>query len=168
MIRYAHGVGFPTGKDVPVFMVWLWLAALVAFVVLEAATAQLVSVWFILGSVAALVVSLFTGNAVIQFIVFVVVSGAALFVIRPLVKSRLTPPLVPTNSDMLIGKLAVVSETVINEEGKGRVTVGSDSWSARSYYGNVIPQGAKTIVYSIDGAKLIVYEQPVPAQAASQ
>ena len=37
-----------------------WLIAVIAFVVLEAATTALVSVWFAVGAAAALVVSFFT------------------------------------------------------------------------------------------------------------
>ena len=38
----------------------LWLAAIVAFIAVEAATTALVSVWFAVGAAAAMVVSLFT------------------------------------------------------------------------------------------------------------
>ena len=67
-------------------MTIIWLVLAVVMAVLEAATVQLVSIWFVIGSVAACVTSLFTDNILIQAIVFVAVTGIALIATRPLVK----------------------------------------------------------------------------------
>ena len=60
----------------------LWLVALIALVVVEAATVGLVSLWFALGSLAALITSFFVHNIWVQFGVFLVVSLVSLLVIR--------------------------------------------------------------------------------------
>lgn len=135
---------------------WLWLAVIVVFVVLEVATEQLVSVWFIIGSVAAFVAALFNLSALWQIVIFFVVSAASLLALRPFLKSRIIPKNTPTNSDRLIGMVAVVKETVNNQEGVGRVTVDGSDWAARSYDGEIIEPGEKAVVQSIDGVKLII------------
>ena len=66
----------------------LWLGLAIVFGVLEAVTVALVSIWFVLGAVAALIASLFTSSFLVQFFVFVLVSGAALAVSWPLMKKR--------------------------------------------------------------------------------
>ena len=57
----------------------VWLAAFVIFAIFEAATVQLVSIWFAAGSLAALVITLFHGPLWLQFTVFLVVSGASAY-----------------------------------------------------------------------------------------
>ena len=64
----------------------VWLILLIAFVVVEALTVSLVSIWFAAGAVAALIVSGFTSSWLVQFAVFAVVSAVALAATRPLVK----------------------------------------------------------------------------------
>ena len=61
----------------------LWLMLLIALIVFEAVTVNLVSIWFAVGAASALVTSAFTDSGKIQFIVFVLVSVAALVVTRP-------------------------------------------------------------------------------------
>ena len=51
----------------------VWLILLIAFVVVEALTVSLVSIWFAAGAVAALIVSGFTSSWLVQFAVFAVV-----------------------------------------------------------------------------------------------
>ena len=137
--------------------VWIWLALLVGFVVVEALTIQLVSVWFICGAFCAMLAALLGVDILIQCFVFLAVSVLLLALLRPLVKNKLITPIVATNTDMIIGKVGVVKETIDNDLGCGRITVNGQLWSARSYYGAVISEGVKVTVYAIDGVKLIVY-----------
>ena len=60
----------------------VWLILLIAFVVVEALTVSLVSIWFAAGAVAALIVSGFTSSWLVQFAVFAVVSAVALAATR--------------------------------------------------------------------------------------
>ena len=52
-----------------------WLLAAIGFVVLEAMTLNLVSIWFAVGSAAALLSCLVTGSFRVQAVVFVAVSA---------------------------------------------------------------------------------------------
>ena len=71
----------------------LWLAAIVAFISVEAATTALVSVWFAVGAAAAMVVSLFTVSFGWQLLVFAVVSAVTLALMVPgLLRPRQTRP----------------------------------------------------------------------------
>lgn len=70
-------------------MIWVWIAVTVIAIIVEAVSAQLLSIWFALGGIAALITSLFTDSIAVQIIVFVAVSVISLAVIFPFVKNIL-------------------------------------------------------------------------------
>ena len=156
-----------------VFFMWfdtiLWLAAIVAFIAVEAATTALVSVWFAVGAAAAMVVSLFTVSFGWQLLVFAVVSAVTLALmvpglLRPRLISRRGAHRAPvTNgSPLTIGKQGVVLVDI--EPGMpGRVRVDGLDWQARA--GVPLAKGTRCQVTAVDGAVLIVV--PVTADAAA-
>lgn len=137
-------------------MTIIWLAAAVLTALVEAATPQLVSIWFSLGAVAACITSLFTDSVWIQIILFVAVTGVALILTRPLAKRLKQKHIERTNSDRYIGQDGVVITAIDNDAAVGQVRVGSSVWTARSADGSRIPAGAKVTVTAIEGVKLIV------------
>ena len=56
-------------------MIWIWLGAIVLFGVVEAATAGLVSIWFVAGALAALIAVLLGAGIWVQLVAFVVVAA---------------------------------------------------------------------------------------------
>ena len=133
-----------------------WLIALAVLAAVEAATVTLVSLWFALGALAALITSLFVSNIWIQFVVFLVVSLVSLLVIRPLTRRYVTPTQVATNADRAVGAEGVVTETIDNLNASGQVTVNGAVWTARSEEDGTIPKGTTVTVLRIEGVKLIV------------
>lgn len=133
-----------------------WLIALVALAVLEGVTVTLVSLWFALGALAALITSFFVDNIWVQFAVFLVVSLATLLVIRPLTRRYVTPSQVAINADRAVGAEGIVIQAIDNRKAQGQVTVSGAVWTARSESEEVIPQGAQVRVLRIEGVKLIV------------
>lgn len=137
-------------------MTYIWFGAMLLFVMLEAATVSLVSVWFALGSLAALLVSLFTGILWIQVTVFVAISGLLLAALRPLTRRFIKPKLVPTNVDSVIGTEGFVTEDIDNLAACGRVKLGGNFWSARSTTGTPIAANTRIRVDRIEGNKVFV------------
>ena len=107
----------------------MWISLIVIFGILEAATEQLVTIWFIIGSVSGLIVCVLGGSAILQFIVVIFVSVVLLLLTRPLVKKFVHKDIIPTNADRVIGSKAIVRETVTRES--GIVYVDGKEWSAR-------------------------------------
>lgn len=144
-------------KGVVYMMLWIWLALIAAFVIIEAATAQLVTIWFAAGSVAALITCFVTDSIPVQIAVFVIVSAIALAVTRPLVRKITASKNQPTNADMYIGSEGIVTEDIHNLEGKGLVKVKGSLWTARTENdADTIEAGTKVTVKRIEGVKLIV------------
>ena len=139
------------------FAAIIWLALLVAFVVMEATTVQLICIWFAAGSLAAMVVSLLGGAFWLQVLVFFVVSIVLLATLWPLAKKHFKPKLTATNTDALVGRICTVTQTIDPVEG-GRIKVGDVTWSARTEGDTEIPAGNRVKVLKIQGAKVVVEE----------
>lgn len=118
----------------------LWLVAIVAFIMVEAATTALVSVWFAVGAAAAMLVSFFNVGFGWQMLVFAVVSAITLGLMLPrLIAQRGAHRAPVTNgSPLTIGKQGVVLVDI--EPGlPGRVRVDGLDWQARAEV--TLPQG---------------------------
>lgn len=139
-------------------MLWIWIVLLAAFIIIEAATVQLVTVWFAVGSFAAIITSFFTQSVLIQVVVFATVSVISLAATRPFVKKLTKTQKHATNADAYIDKEGIVTEDIDNIKASGTVKVNGSVWSARSYCESVtIPEGTLIKVKKIEGVKLIVY-----------
>ena len=145
-------------------MTAVWSIAIVAFLVMEGMTAGLVTIWFAVGSLAALLSSLFGAPVWLQLVWFFVISIAALFLTRPLARKYLNGKTQATNADMYVGKECMVLETIDNVAGSGAVKVAGKVWTARSADGDIIPAGARAEALRIEGVKLIV--KPIHEQVS--
>lgn len=134
----------------------IWAAAILILGVLEGITVQLVSIWFVLGAVAALIASICGANLTVQIIVFIAVSVISLLVTRPLVKKKLTSNKQPTNADRCLGQDGVVCEQIDNLKPSGLVKVDGKIWTARTADGSIIEPESIVRVEKIEGVKLIV------------
>lgn len=142
-------------------LIWIWAGLLVIFLVLEAVTVQLVSIWFAVGALGALIATLSGADATVQVIVFVVLVLGALLATRPMVKRFASRKAQSTNADRNIGATAVVLETIDNLNSTGQVQVNGMVWTARSDTGEVIPKDTFVRVERIEGVKLIVTPQSI-------
>ena len=137
-------------------MVIGWFIAFVILLVIELVTINLVTIWFAIGAVAAIITTIFTDSILIQSIVFVVVSVIALLITKPLIKKLKKFEVEPTNSDRVIGKVGDVTKK-IGKNKYGEVKVYGNTWTASSK--DVIEVGERVKVLSIDGVKLIVEKE---------
>jgi membrane protein implicated in regulation of membrane protease activity len=133
----------------------VWIAAIIIFGVAEAATVGLVSIWFVLGSVAGLITAVLGGPVWLQVVLFFVVSIAALIITRPLV-ARMKKDNVATNADRVLGGTARVTEQINNTVPTGAVYIDGKTWSARSTDETVIPVGQLVRVVRMEGVRLFV------------
>ncbi|MGN0642507.1 MAG: NfeD family protein [Huintestinicola sp.] len=137
-------------------MIVLWIILLVACSLLEAATFALVSIWFAVGALCALVAAAAGVNATVQWIIFLAVSVLLLIFTRPLLKKIMPKKYIPTNGELDIGKNAVVIEKIDSAAGTGRVRLEGVDWSAVSADGSVIEEGCTVVVKGKGAATLTV------------
>ncbi len=138
----------------------IWIVMLVIFLVMEAATVQLVSAWFALGALCALIANLCGVGVIWQIVLFLLASAICLIATRPFVKKLTAAKIQKTNADRCIGEEAVVLEEIDNLQSKGLVKCGGNTWTARSSDGSIIPKDAVVTVERMEGVKLIVKNQP--------
>lgn len=134
----------------------LWIALLVALIVIEASTASLVCIWFAIGALAAAVAKLVGAGFFWQVAVFVIVSAIAVGLTKPFVNKLRKNGKIATNADMVIGKTGIVTEEITNDKFAGKVKVAGQEWSAIAADGSEIPKNSKIKVLKIEGVKLIV------------
>lgn len=139
-------------------LAFVWGGLLLLFVVIEAITVQLVSIWFAVGALSAVIAVFCGANTTVQIVVFLGVSAVALVATRPIVKKFINSRVQSTNADRNIGKIAVVTEDIDNVLGKGRATIGGLEWTARTVDGTSALSGDKVVVDKIEGVKLMVHK----------
>ncbi len=138
------------------YAVYIWVAVTILAVLVEAATSQMVSIWFVFGALAALIAGLIGANFLIQVIVFAIVTMIALVLTRPLVKNASLFKKEETNAGRFVGKEGIVTVRINNLENEGQVSVLGSSWSARSWDGTPIEENERVVIEKIEGVKLIV------------
>ena len=141
----------------------VWLLLLVVFLAAEAATVSMVSLWFAVSALVALLVALLGGPGWLQGTLFLVISAVLLALLRPLVKRYVTPRITATNVDSVIGSTGLVTTAIDNVSAAGQVKLGAMEWTARSTSGQLIPVGTRVRVDKIEGVKVYVSPAEVPA-----
>lgn len=136
----------------------LWAILIAVFVIVEFCTLQLVSIWFAIASLVTLICTLCFDNLSLvgQLAIFVLTSLILVVATLPLIRKRLNKAHIVTNSELEIGKKALVIEEINSDMGTGRITLNGVDWSALSADGSVIPADSVVTVNEIKGTKLIV------------
>lgn len=150
-------------------MLVFWLVGVGVFLVIEAISAALCSIWFAVGALVAAAAAALGGPIWLQIVLFAVVSGVCFAVLYPKLKRLVSHHHHPTNVDMLIGQTCPVTQRIDNLAGTGAVTIAGKTWSARSADGQVIEPEAVVRIKSIHGVKMIVApaKQEAPTEEAS-
>ena len=138
------------------YLPYLRLVLIALAVTVEATTAQLVSIWFVVGGIAALIGSLFSIPFAAQLTLYVIFTALALIASRPFVKRVIHTKKVETNADRCIGQTGLVTEEINNRLSAGQVKVLGNVWSAQSADGSVIPAGKNVRIGEMQGVRLIV------------
>lgn len=134
-----------------------WVLIFAMAVIVELVTYNLVSIWFAVAALAAMIASIFEASLVLQFVLFGLLSiaGFLLFimVIRPRLGQRV---ITPTNADRILDKEGVVTEEIHSVLGTGLVKVEGQVWSARIEGDGLIRVGTLVRVVAIKGVRAIV------------
>ena len=133
-------------------MFYIWLIIIIVLGIIEAMTVNLVSIWFIISGLFALITSFIFDNFLIQFAIFVVLGVLLMITTRDVLEKKLVSK-EKTNLDRIIGMKGVVTEE-IDELKIGEVKVDGKAWSAVST--TKLGVGEVVKILKIEGVKLIV------------
>lgn len=133
-----------------------WLILGVILVVAEILTPTFFFFWFALGAFAAAGVSFLSGT-IMQLVTFMGVSAVLVLLTRPLAKKLTKSETRKIHIDEIIGKEAIVVETIDNKQSKGLVKVDGEIWRAYSESGDTtIEEGQKVMILKVEGAHVVV------------
>ena len=111
-------------------MFYIWLTIAVILAIIEMSTVNLVSIWYIISSILAMLISLLTDNIIIQVSVFVL-GGTLLLILTKDAVKKILPEKTKTNIDRIIGMEGIVIEK-ITKKTPGVVKVDGKQWTAIS------------------------------------
>jgi membrane protein implicated in regulation of membrane protease activity len=132
-------------------LAWLGVAFVAAMI--EVSVPHFGSAFVSAGAVAAAAAAFFGFTVSTQLVTFVIVLGVSIVLLRSRLVARIGGRGVPSRTEPLIGRHAVVTTDIDPTLGTGRVTVSGEDWAARS----ALPIAAGTKV-TITGADGIVLE----------
>ncbi len=139
--------------------IFFWFALMLVFLIFEACTLGLTTIWFAGGAMVTAILSLWIDTLWVQLLVFALVSGLCLYLLRPLLADRLNSKFPKTNADSLIGKVGKTVTKIDNLNGTGEVVIKGQPWTALSVSDKqVIETDTLVTIKEIRGNKLIVEE----------
>ena len=133
-------------------MFYVWLVMVVFLAIVEMATVSLVSIWFVLSAILAMVATFFTDSITIQIAIFVIFGLLFMLLTRKIV-NKIVPNKVKTNLDRIIGMEGIVTKE-ITKNNPGEVKVDGKLWTAVA--SKKIPQGSTVKILEINSTKLTV------------
>lgn len=135
-----------------------WLIAAIVLVLIEIFTAGFAVICFAIGALAAAIVAACGAGINWQLAAMIAVTFAAFVFVRPFALRLLNKKKdeLPTNADALVGRKAIVSETIDVDQNTGRVAIDGDDWKAVSASGERIEKGTRVEIVSRDSIILTV------------
>lgn len=134
-----------------------WLIVAIIFGVGELMTTSLTLIWFSIGALLVMFLSIFIESILWQVIIFAVISIILLVIATKYLVDKDKNVQYNTNLQGIISQKAIVTQTIEPYE-TGVVKLNGEEWTAVSKYETRIEVGKLVEVVAIEGVKLIVKE----------
>lgn len=134
----------------------VWLITVVILALIEFATINLTTIWFVVSGIIALFASLFVNNYIVQFGIFVIFGVFLLITTRPFLTKILKQHVDKTNLDRIINNVGIVTEK-ISKNHDGEVKVDGKRWTA--FADKSLKVGTSVRILEIKGVRLKVKEE---------
>lgn len=137
--------------------VLVWLGLMIVFLIIEAITVGLATIWFAAGALAAMIAAILGGGLIAQIVLFFLVSFVLLLFTRPVAMKYFNGNKIRTNYEDAIDKTVRITERVDNTGGTGKAVLNGQEWTVRMQNAHmVLEQGALARVEAVEGVKLIL------------
>lgn len=132
----------------------IWILVAIFLVVIDIITSSFIFMWFSLGALVAIILSLLNFTVLYQIIAFLIIGVVTISIGYPLAKKKFKTDVkqVPTMEETYIGK------TMTAEEDMGEtslINVSGIYWTACNK-GEIIKKGEEFTITGLEGTKLIV------------
>ncbi len=145
---------------------WGWIVVAVFFFITEVFTAGFVLLCFGIGALGGALAAFLGAGLEWQLMVFIVVSAVSVVLARPFAARISRPGVQQIAGDRMLGKWAVVLQTVDLIANTGMVRVESEEWRAESLDGESLAVGEVVEVVGVAGVRLQVRAAPGAAHSA--
>ena len=132
----------------------IWFIVLVAALMFEAITVELVAIWFVPGAIVSAILACCGCNMTTQLVAFILTAFATLLLFRKKLMDKLKIEKGKKHLPENVGEIGTVIETV--DEFKGRIWVSNMDWAARSKNKEILEKGEQVIIEAVEGVTLIV------------
>lgn len=143
-------------EELSTIWIWGWIAMAIIFLIAELFTTGFFLICFGFGAGAAAIAAYFGFDPFVQILIFIVVSGIAVLLTRPITRRFNETNRNFVASDRVLQKQALVLAEINAAAGTGMVRVDAEEWRAVSVDGSVIAKDAVVEVLRIDGTRLVV------------
>ena len=143
-------------EDINELLRWGWIVLAVFFFLTEVFTAGFVLLCFGIGALAAALMAFLGAGMAWQIAVFIIVTIAAVVLARPFADRISRPGVQQIAGNRMIGKWAVVLQTVDPIANTGMVRLESERWRAESLDGEQLEVGEVVEVIGVEGVRLQV------------
>lgn len=134
--------------------IWFWMA--IIFAIIEIETFGFISAWFVFGSIAAMITSLFVSSVIIQGIVFIAISSVLMIALRSYALNNFRNKTVRKNNIEELLEMPCVVVASIEDFDFGDVKLQGKLWRARSESGRSYKEGERPNVLRVEGNTIIV------------
>lgn len=131
----------------------IWALIIMLLIALEFVTVEFIASWYALSALISYVISFFSDNFLIQFIVFAIIGTILMLLFRTRTIEYLKKKKFITSADKLIGEYGIVTKNISKKQ-YGEVKINKKKWTA--YSDENIPKDTKVKILSVDGVKLKV------------
>lgn len=69
-------------------MGYFWLGIVIFLTIIEAATVDVLTIWYVISGIITIILSFFIDNFILQFAIFTILGTILLFTTRPIVKKH--------------------------------------------------------------------------------
>lgn len=137
--------------------IWhIWIIAALILLIIELLTAGFVTICFSIGAFCGALTAYLDDSIKLQLIIFATTSLLCALLLRPIFIRFLSKErtITNTNAESMIGQTATVIKTIGNDAGK--VSIYGEHWKAISETDEVIAEGEKVKITSINSLILTV------------
>jgi len=143
-----------TQMDDTIFII-IWAVLIILAALVEMNTMDLTSIWFSVGALIALILAVAGAAVWLQAAAFLSVTVILILLVRPITKRYLKTNVINTNTDRLVGKVAICTKYIPAGE-RGEVKIDGKYWMAVTTSEEDIEVDEKVEVLAIEGVKLVV------------
>jgi len=138
----------------------IWMILGFVLLIAEMFTTTFFIMWFGVSALfTALVSWLWVDSLTFQLLIFAVCSFLLVLFTRKLTNKFSGEPSRKITQDEIIGKIGLVTETILADHSKGIVKIDGQEWRACSVNGVEIEKGKNVVIQRLQGVKIYVKKQ---------